>query len=81
MHPPRAWAGGAEPARVLGDDGRDVTYKGSPIANICGRISSVSLSLLVWWLFFFFPFIRALRDFGFPEAPGEGERTGNMFVF
>lgn len=56
-----------------GDDGRDVTYKGSPIANLCGRISSFSLS--VWWLGVFFPFIQALLDFGFPEAPGEGEST------
>lgn len=46
---PHSQAGGTEPACVPEDDGRDVTYKGSPAANLCGRISSFSLS--VWWFF------------------------------
>lgn len=33
-----------EPACVPKDDGRDVTYKGSPVANLCGRILSLSVS-------------------------------------
>lgn len=53
---PRSREGGAEPACVPGDDGHDVTYKGSPVANLCGRIFSFSPSLLVW-CFFFFPLI------------------------
>lgn len=79
MCAPRPWEAGAEPACVPRDDGRDVTYKGSPVANLCGRILSFSSCLSVWWLFSLF--IQALQDFGFPEAPGEGERTRNTFVF
>lgn len=48
---PRPWEAGAEPACVPRDDGRDVTYKGSPVANLCGRISSFSICLSVWWFF------------------------------
>lgn len=76
---PRLWEAGAEPACVPRDDGRDVTYKGSPVANLCSRILSFSICLSVWWVFF--PFIQALQDFGFPEAPGEGERARNAVVF
>lgn len=47
--PPHCRVGGPEPTCASGDDGHDVTYKGSPVANLCDRISSFSLSLLVWW--------------------------------
>lgn len=49
---PRSRAGGAEPACVPGDDGRDVTYKGFPVANLHYRISSFSLSQSGGWGFF-----------------------------
>lgn len=67
MHTPHSREGGAEPARVPGDDGRDVTYKGSPVANLCGRISSFSLSLLVWW-FLFFPLHPSTAGFWLPRG-------------
>lgn len=51
---PRPWEAGVEPACVPRDDGRDVTYKGSPVANLCARISSFSICLSGWWFFIFF---------------------------
>lgn len=48
MFAPRLWEAGVEPACVPSDDGHDVTYKGSPVANLCGRILSFSICLSVW---------------------------------
>lgn len=53
-----ALMGHAAPSLCLPEyDGQSVTYKGSPASNLCGRISSLFLSLsltLSAFLFFFF---------------------------
>lgn len=72
---PRPWEAGVEPACVPRDDGRGVTYKGSPVANLCGRILCF-LYLPLGLVGFFHP-----STAGFWLPRGEGERTRNTFVF
>lgn len=76
--------GRAAPSLCLREyDGWSVTYKGSPASNLCGRISSLFLSLslsLPFFFFFFFlhDFIRALRGSGFPKVR---QRESRISVF